>query len=71
MELARIGGIGAVFALIVFFVLLKVLKIMREDRKYMEDRMQSNIENYNDTVKKSTEASTELITWLKARNGNH
>lgn len=74
-------GIGAVFAVILFFVLMRVMKhyttVMREDRKYMEDRMTRLNDDYNERVQETnksrdenTKVLTELITWLKAKNGH-
>jgi len=74
-------GMGAVFAVILFFVLMRVMKhyttMMREDRKYMEDRMTRLNGDYNERVQETnrsrdenTKVLTELITWLKAKNGH-
>jgi hypothetical protein len=68
--IAGVGGIGAVFAVLMFFVLTRVLKIMREDRKYMEDRLTGVIADYNKAVQESTKIQSELFTYLKAKNGS-
>lgn len=75
-------GIGAMFAILMFFILMHVMKhyttVMREDRKYMEDRMTRLNDDYNERVQETnrsrdenTKVLTELITWLKAKNGHH
>ena len=43
---------------------------MREDRKYMEDRMGDCLVAYNTVVKDNTKTLSELYTWLKAKNGS-
>lgn len=71
-----IGGIGGILALIIFVVYRNTIKQLREDRKYMEDRLTKVIKDYNDSCRdnqaalvKHTEVLTELITWLKTKNG--
>jgi len=68
--IGAIGGVGAVFAILMFFVLMKVFKIMREDRKYMEDRLTAIIDAYNKSTQDNTQIQEQVLTWLKARNGN-
>ena len=63
-------GIGAVFAIILFLVLIKVIKLMREDRKYMEDRLTSVIDAYNAATRENSRINGELYAYLKAKNGN-
>jgi len=67
--IGAVGGVGAVFAVLMFFVYRQTIKQMREDRKYMEERMASLTTDYNNTTKDNTKVLTELFTWLKARNG--
>ena len=78
---AQIGGIGAVFAVIMFWIYRhdreEAEKRAREDRKFMEDRMTAIISSYSNDCRKHAEAFggvekvlTELITWLKRKNGN-
>jgi len=75
-SVGAVWGIGAVFAILMFLVLMKVFKLMREDRKFWEDRLTGIIDAYHKASKgqqratiKHTRVLTELITWLKARNG--
>ena len=75
--LAGIGGIGGVLAYLIFLAYKYLVRQMREDRKYMEDRLTGIIAEYNSTCRanqkasnKSTRVMTELITWLKAKNGS-
>lgn len=75
--IAGVGGIGAVFGVIMVYVLLRVLKVMRKDRQFMEDRLTKLIDEgfelrRDSTAKSEKEAEvlTELITYLKLRNGN-
>ena len=65
-----VGGIGAVFAVLLFFVYRQTTRLMRDDRKYMEARMTTLVDEYNRTTSDNTKVLWELITWLKARNGN-
>jgi len=67
--IAGVGGIGAVFGLIMFYVLLKIVKLMRDDRRYTEDRMTSILNDYNKTTSENTKALTELVTLLRTLNG--
>lgn len=69
-------GIAGVFAICMFLVYRRVCNQMRDDRKYTEDRLTGVIENYHEDSREHTEAKvkntqvlSELITWLKARNG--
>lgn len=70
-------GIAAVFAVCMFLVYRRLGSQMRDDRKYMEDRLTQVTKDYNEVVHnhteakvKNTQALTELITWLKAKNGH-
>jgi len=72
-----IGGVGAVFALIIFTIYRQTVKEMREDRRYIEDRMallvQENFqirEKYIETTNKHTTVLTELIIYLRTKNGS-
>jgi len=62
-------GIAGVLAVALFFFLRHLVAQMRQDRVFMEDRLTNVINGYNDAIKAFTEASVELITWLKAKNG--
>jgi hypothetical protein len=71
-----IGGISAVFALIMFFVYRNAITQLREDRKFMEDRLTQIIQDYNNSCQKSQDVSKdltvaikELATWFKAKSG--
>lgn len=75
--IGSIGGIGAVFAVIMFFIYRQTIRQMRDDRKYMEDRLTAIInENFKirerstDAIIKHIQVLSELITWLKAKNGS-
>ena len=70
-------GIAGVLAVIIFLAYRNLVKQLRDDRKYMEDRLTGVITTYHDDSKQHTESAikntqvlTELITWLKARNGH-
>ena len=74
--IGSIGGVGAVFALLMFFVYQNAVKQIREDRKFMEDRLTNIICDYHTVVKernevmmKHTQVLSELTTWLRASNG--
>lgn len=71
-----IGGIGAVFALIMFWAYRDTVKQLREDRKFMEDRLTGLLTEYNkvcrdanDNTMEHTKVMSELVTWLKAKYG--
>ena len=68
--IGAVGGVGAVFAVLMFFVYRQTIKQMREDRKYWEERLSKIIDKYDETASKNTTVLTELIVWLKAKNGN-
>ena len=67
-------GMGAVFAVILFFVLMRVMKHytdqMRRDRQFMEDRLTSVIDAFNTVIQENIKIQSEVLTWLKARNGH-
>lgn len=62
--IGSIGGIAGVLAFIIFL-------IYRQNRKSSEDRLTGIIKEYNDAAKANTSALTELIVWLKAKNGHN
>ena len=66
---SQIGGIGGVLAVIIFLMYRTQDKQMREDRKYMEDRLNGIINSYNSVISDNNKVLSELITWLKAKNG--
>jgi len=68
--IAGVGGIGAVFAVLMFFVYRQAVSQMRIDRKFMEDRLSSLLDNYDKTTKENSKILFELYTYLKAKNGN-
>ena len=70
-------GIAGILAAIIFLAYRNLVKQLRDDRKYIEDRMAGLITDYTEVCKAQTDATvkhtaiqTELITWLKARNGH-
>ena len=71
---ASIGGVGAVFGIVIFLLYRLDRRSsenkLREDRKFMEDRLDKVINAYNATTADNTRVLTELIIWLKAKNGN-
>ena len=75
--IGSIGGVGAVFGLLFFYAFRKTVDQMREDRKFMEDRLTSLLnENFSireretKTFDEHTKVTAELFTWLKMRNGS-
>jgi hypothetical protein len=68
--IGSIGGVSAVLAYIIFIMYKKLVDVMREDRKFMEDRLTRIIDCYDETAKENTKVLSELITWLKAKNGS-
>ena len=70
-------GIAGILAVALFFFLRHLVSQMRQDRVFIEDRLTKIIENYREDSREHTEAKvqntqvlTELIIWLKARNGH-
>ena len=72
--IGSIGGIAGVLAFIIFMMYRQDRKEsseqLREDRKFMEDRLTMIIDSYNKTATANTEVLSELVTWLKAKNGH-
>ncbi len=67
--IGSIGGIGAVFGLIAFTAYRQAVRQMRDDRKYAEDRLTDVLDAYNKAMTDNTRVNSELVTWLKAKNG--
>lgn len=68
--IGSIGGVAGVLAFLIFMAYRYLVHQMREDRKFMEDRLTHIIDNYNEITSENTKIQTELITWLKAKNGS-
>jgi len=70
---ASIGGVGAVFGIVVFFIYRIDRKNsenkLREDRKFMEDRLTNVLDNYSEAFENNAKALTELIVLLRSMNG--
>ena len=61
--IGSIGGIAGVLAFCMFLV-------YRQDRKYTEERLTKLLEEDQTTRADNTKVLSELITWLRARNGS-
>lgn len=74
LEIAANYGAPCLLALVIFLMYRKDRKDheqqMREDRKFMEDRLTKLLEDDQKTRADHTTALTELITYLKLKNGN-
>lgn len=72
--IGSIGGIAGVLAFIIFLIYRQDKKSsedrMREDRKFMEDRLTIVCENYDKTVKGITGVMSELYAYLRGKNGH-
>ena len=68
--IGSIGGIAGVLAVLFWLTNRYLIRQMREDRKFMEDRLTKIIDAYNNTTSDNTKVLYELITWLKAKNGS-
>ena len=75
--IGSIGGAAGVLAFLMWLTIRYLISQVREDRKFMEDRLTNVIKDYNDVCRnnqditvKHTQVLSELITWLRARNGN-
>lgn len=66
-------GVGCVLAVIIFVMYRKDRcrseKQLREDRMFMEDRLTKIIDADQESRQKHTQVLTELITYLKLKNG--
>lgn len=66
-------GVGGILAVIIFFMYRKDRKTsenrLREDRKFMEERLTKIIHEDQNTRKENTVAVTELVTLIKRLNG--
>lgn len=67
--IGSIGGIAGVLAVLMFLAYRYLVNQMREDRRFMEDRLTHVLDDYNQAFKDNTQMLSELYTWLKARNG--
>jgi len=68
--IGSIGGIAGVLAVLLYVLTKHLIGQMREDRKFMEDRLTHIIDAYNTTTSDNTKVLFELITWFKAKNGS-
>lgn len=68
--IGSIGGIAGVLAVLMWLAYRHQVNQMRDDRKFMEDRLTQVLEDYNKAFKDNTQILSELYTWLKAKNGN-
>jgi hypothetical protein len=68
-------GAGGILAAIIFFIYRSDRKAsecqLREDRKFMEDRLTLMLEQDQDTREENTKALSELTTLLNRMNGKH
>ena len=71
-------GIAGILAAMIFLAYRNLVKQLRDDRKYMEDRMEGIITSYHENSQadiksriENTQVQSELITWLKAKNGHN
>jgi hypothetical protein len=65
-----IGGVAGVLAVLIFWAYKNANIQAREDRKFMEDRLSLIIKADQESREKNTQVLTELITWLKMKNGH-
>ena len=68
--IGSIGGIAGVLALFIFLAYRYLVNQMREDRRFMEDRLTHIIDAYNEATTDNTKILSEVLTWLKAKNGS-
>ena len=69
--IGSIGGIAGVLAVLMFLAYRYLVNQMRDDRKFMEDRLTKILDDYNEAQRATREVLTELIVWLKAKNGHN
>ena len=73
IDIITAGGPSTVLAILAFVILQMHKKgedMARQDRVFMEDRMTNLLEQDQTTREEHTRVLTELITWLKAKNGS-
>jgi len=68
--IGSIGGIAGILAVLMFWQYRHLVNQMRDDRKFMEDRLTQILDDYNRAFKENTQILSELYTWLKAKNGH-
>lgn len=68
--IGSIGGIAGIFGYLMFLAYKGTVSQMREDRKFMEDRLSKIIESDQLSRERHTQVLTELTTYLKMKNGN-
>lgn len=73
----EVGGIGVIFGVLMWLLLKEIIKQGRQDRVFMEDRLTTIIEEYNQkcdrdhqTQQEFMKVLTELNTWLRMKNGH-
>lgn len=73
LQIAGSLGVGAFLGLIIFLMYRRDRRAsedrMREDRKFMEDRLTNLLEKDQKTREEHTKVTTELIILLKSLNG--
>jgi len=73
IKIAGSLGVGALLAVIIFMMYRKDRKNaeeqLRQDRIFMEDRMDKIINRDQDTREANTKVNTELVTLLQRMNG--
>lgn len=66
-------GVGAVFGIVIFLIYRydrkNSEKRLREDRRFMEDRLTKLLEQDQEARRENTKALTELKTYLLIKNG--
>ena len=67
--IGSLGGISGVLAFLIFLTYRYLVNQMREDRKFMEDRLDKIIKAYDTTACENTKVLSELITYLRLKNG--
>jgi len=75
LEIAGSLGVGCLLAVIIFLMYRRDRKCsedqLRQDRMFMEDRMDKIINRDQESREKHTTALNELTTWLQRQNGRH
>lgn len=75
--IGSVGGVTGVLAFLIFMAYRYLVNQMRQDRMFMEDRLTKLMEENFQIRERSTDATvkhaqvlSELITWLKEKNGS-
>ena len=72
-QMASSLGVGAFLAVVIAFLAFRFIRAttekLRDDRKWMEDRLTGLLEKDQETREENTKVLTELVTLISRLNG--